>query len=112
VRRVQILIASALAALALSVVGGAADAPASPAKASYWRDCGERIVGEALIVETKAHAVSCKIARRIAKRYAYKQDRHPLGFNCTEPKPTDSSGETSTGVCRREGARVRVIFGI
>ena len=99
---------SALAALGVATVGGPAPAPA--AAGDYWRDCGERIVGEALIVHTKSHAVACKLARKIAKEYAL-GDRHPIGFNCSEPEPT-SSGEVSKGVCRREGGRVKVIFGI
>ena len=107
VTRVRIAILSALAALAALSAGGPA---AAPAAGDYWRDCGERIVGEALIVHTKSHAVACRPARKIAKEYAL-GDRHPIGFNCTKPEP-DSSGEVSKGVCRREGGRVKVIFGI
>src|SRR5688572_18915235 len=106
-RRARILIVSALAVLGVTAVGGAAPAPAA---GDYWRNCGERLVGEALIVQTKSHAVACKLARKIAKEYAL-GDRHPLGFDCTEPDP-DRSGEVSKGVCRREGGRVKVIFGI
>jgi hypothetical protein len=89
--------------------GAPSTAPAQ--SQDYWRDCGERIVGEALIVTTKAHAVSCRIARRVARRYAADGDLHPLGFDCREPSP-DPSGETQKGTCRREGARIRVVFGI
>jgi hypothetical protein len=85
--------------------------PPPAASGDYWRDCGERIVGEALIVHTKSHAVSCKIARKVAKEYAYNGDRHPIGFDCTRPD-TAPSGEVSKGVCTREGARVKVVFGI
>ena len=95
------------AALALTVLGAPAGAPA---KGDYWRGCGERIVGEALIVKTKSHAVPCTLARKIAKLYAL-GDRTPIGFECTEPDPAPS-GEVSKGVCRREGGRVRVVFGI
>ena len=109
-RRARIAILGALAALAAMSVGGTAAAPATEAKGDYWRNCGERIVGEALIVRTKSHAVACTLARKIAKEYAL-GDRTPIGFNCTEPEP-DSSGEVSKGVCRREGGRVKVIFGI
>ena len=105
--RVRILIASALAVLGVAAAGGPAPAPAA---GDYWRACGERIVGEALIVRTKSHAVPCRLARKIAKEYAL-GDRHPIGFDCTEPEP-DRSGEVSKGVCRREGGRVRVVFGI
>jgi hypothetical protein len=106
VRGVKTLLATVTTALAITV-------PAAPATASadgYWRDCGERIVGEALIVHTKSHAVPCKLARKIAKEYALGK-RHPLGFNCTEPEPAPH-GETSKGICRREGGRVKVVFGI
>jgi hypothetical protein len=98
-----------IAVLALSTAG--AGAPATATAGDYWRDCGDRIVGEALIVSTKAHAVSCRIARKIGKRYSSEGNRHPLGFDCTEPKP-DPSGEVQKGTCTREGARVRVVFGI
>ena len=110
-RAMRALFLSLLVALAIAAVGGSAAAgDSAAAKGDYWRDCGERIVGEALIVRTKSHAVACKLARKIAKEYAL-GDRHPIGFNCTEPDP-DSSGEVSKGVCRREGGRVKVIFGI
>ncbi len=109
-RRARILIASALAALATAAVGVPAAAPGSAARGDYWRQCGEKIVGEALIVWTKSHAVACKLARKIAREYALGK-RHPLGFNCTEPEPAPH-GEVSKGVCRREGGRVKVIFGI
>jgi hypothetical protein len=106
------LLVSLIAALAIA---GAAAVPAAAgdpgaAKGNYWRDCGTRIVGEALIVRTKSHAVACKLARKIAKEYALGK-RHPLGFDCTKPDPAPH-GETSKGVCRREGGRVKVIFGI
>ena len=105
---------SLVAALAIAAVGGSAGAAdrSEPAKGGYWRGCGERIVGEATIVKTKSHAVPCRLARKISKRYAL-GNRHPLGFNCTEPTPEPTSGfEVSKGVCRREGALVKVIFGI
>ena len=109
--RARILIASALAALATAAVGSAVPATAT-ATGGYWRDCGQRIVGEATIVETKAHAVRCQLARKISKQYAL-GDRHPLGFNCTKPEPKPTSGlEVSKGVCRREGGRIKVVFGI
>ena len=108
--RARLAILLVLAALAATSIGGAGAAPAADAKADYWRNCGERIVGEALIVRTKSHAVACKLARKIAKEYAL-GDRTPIGFACTEPEPAPH-GETSKGVCRREGARVKVIFGI
>jgi hypothetical protein len=109
VTRVRILIVAALAALAATAFAGPAPAPAA---GDYWRGCGERIAGEATIVKTKSHAVACRLARKIAKKYAL-GDRHPLGFNCTEPEPEPTSGfEVSKGVCRREGGRVKVIFGI
>jgi hypothetical protein len=107
--RVRILIAGTLAALATAAVGSASPAAAA---GNYWRDCGQRIAGEATIVETKSHAVRCKLARKIGKKYAL-GDRHPIGFDCTAPEPEPSSGfEVSKGVCRREGARVKVIFGV
>ena len=100
---------SALAALGVAAVGGPAPAPAA---GDYWRACGERIAGEATIVKTKSHAVRCRLARKVAKKYAL-GDRHPIGFDCTEPSPEPTSGfEVSKGVCRREGGRVKVIFGI
>jgi hypothetical protein len=108
--RVKILALSALAALAALAVGGTPAAPATGGDDGYWRACGERIVGEALIVRTKSHAVACALARKIAKKYALGK-RHPLGFNCTEPEPAPH-GEVSKGVCRREGGRVKAIFGI
>jgi hypothetical protein len=98
-----------IAVLAASTAG--AGAPSTATASDYWRDCGDRIVGEALIVSTKAHAVSCKIARKVGKRYASEGDRHPLGFDCSKPEP-DRSGEVQKGACTREGARVRVVFGI
>ena len=76
----------------------------------YWRKCGTRVVGEALLVTTKSHAVRCRLARRIAAEYA-QGDRTPIGFRCSEPDP-GPSGETQKGVCRREGGRVKVVFGI
>jgi hypothetical protein len=100
---------SLVAMLMLTVIGPAA-APAAESKGDYWRDCGERIVGEALIVQTKSHAVKCKLARKIAKEYA-QGERHPIGFNCSEPEVA-SSFEVSKGTCRREGGRIKVIFGI
>jgi hypothetical protein len=103
-----LLAALALSALAMPAAGAAEAAAAG--SGDYWRHCGERIVGEALIVETKSHAVPCRLARKIAKKYALGK-RHPLGFNCAEPEAA-SHGETSKGVCRREGGRVKVIFGI
>ena len=97
-----------IAALALSTAG--AGAPPSASARDYWRDCGNKVYG-AIIVSTKAHAVSCRIARRVAKKYSLHGTLHPLGFDCTEPIP-DPSGETQKGRCTREGARIRIVFGI
>jgi hypothetical protein len=97
--------------MAAIAAAAGAPGPASASAGDYWRDCGTRVVGEALLVTTKSHAVNCKIARKVAKEYARKDDLSPLGFTCTTPKP-DPSGESQKGVCKREGARVKVIFGI
>jgi len=98
---------TALATSALVLPSGAA-AAGKP----YWRDCGERVVAFALIIETEAHKVPCKRARKVADKYAF-GDRDPLGFKCRDPRPTDGSGgEVMKGVCRRGERRVRVTFGI
>jgi hypothetical protein len=107
VTRAWLLLLSGLAAVAAAALAGPA---AAPAAGEYWNKCGERIVGEALIVNTKSHGVTCKRARKVAKRYAL-GDRHPFDFQCTRPDP-DPSGEVSKGVCRRDGDRVKVVFGI
>jgi hypothetical protein len=96
--------------MAAMFVGASAGAPAASAEGGYWTKCGTRVVGEALLVTTKAHAVGCKIARRVAKQYAT-GNHSPLGFECTHPQP-EPSGEVQKGSCRREGARVKVSFGI
>jgi hypothetical protein len=96
-----------LGALPLKVGG---PTTGSGERRDYWRKCGTRVIGEALLVTTKSHAVRCRLARRIAAEYA-QGDRRPIGFHCSEPEPS-RSGETQRGVCRREGGRVKVVFGI
>ena len=103
-----------LAAVLVLALAASAEAGAAPERAGgYWKPCGNRLAGDppTLVITTKAHAVGCKIARRVARQYAVKGDRHPVGFDCRRPKP-DPSGESQTGSCRREVARVRVTFGI
>jgi hypothetical protein len=91
---------------AVSISPGAAPTPAA---ASYWTDCGTR--QPSIFITTKAHAVSCKIAHRVGKRYALKGDRHPLGFRCSKPDQL-SSGEAYKGRCKREGAEIKVNYGV
>jgi hypothetical protein len=109
VRRV-VRLAAATLVLAAAVAGAGGAAARS---GHYWKGCGTRLAGDppTLVISTKAHSVRCKIARRVGRQYAVKEDRHPLGFTCGEPQP-DRSGEAQKGTCRREGAAVRVSFGI
>ena len=102
--RAKLALTSVAAALAVAVCGSPA-----PASAGYYTNCGTE---EATIfITTKAHAVSCGIARRVGRKYALKGDRHPLGFDCSRPHDL-GSGEAFKGRCIREGATIKVQFGL
>lgn len=82
---------------------------ASAASRSYYTDCGTR--QPSILVTAKAHGVGCKVARRVGKKYALNDARHPLRFHCSKPKDL-GSGEAFKGTCKRRGAIVKVNFGL
>lgn len=76
--------------------------------ANVWKSCGTKMPGP--FVTTWADDVGCQLARRVGNRYALRDDRQIRGFTCTEPE--DVGYEAHRGICRRDGQRVRVEWGV
>jgi hypothetical protein len=75
---------------------------------AYYTDCGTQASGA--VISTKAHGVSCRVARHVGRRYVKRGDLNPLGFTCSEPVPT--SPESIKGTCKRDDAVVKVRGGV
>ena len=87
----KVVLLAAVMTLALMSVA------ASTASADYWRKCGSQPQTGAGWYYVKAHNISCRKARRVARRYQF--DRTPFGFSC-QSRPTGI--ESSRYFCRRE----------
>ena len=70
---------------------------ASSATADYWRKCGSQPQTGAGWYWVKAHNISCRKARRVARRYQF--DRTPFGFSC---QSRQTGIESSRYFCRRD----------
>ena len=102
--RAKLALTSVAAALAVAVCGSPA-----PAAAAYYTNCGTEEAN--VFITTKAHAVSCEIARRVGRQYALNGDRHPLGFDCSKPHDL-GSGEAFRARCIREGETIKINYGL
>lgn len=92
----------------LATLGVVAALPPT-ALAGGFESCGTQ--QPSIFVTAYADNVSCRIARRVAKKYVFENDRNPLGFSCRDPR-TKSSGEAFVGRCKRGNQRVKIDYGV
>lgn len=78
-------------------------------KAGDFTNCGTR--QPSFFVTAFADGVDCRVANKVARKYAVQGNRTPLGFKCGKPR-TKSSGEAFVGLCRRDEQRVKVDYGV
>jgi len=73
-----------LAILVLGLAALAALTLAAPASAGYWRECGDQPQLGAGWYNVRAHNISCRKARAVAKAYGFAANTTPFGFACQD----------------------------
>lgn len=87
-----------LAILISALAATAALTSTAPASANDWRKCGDQPQLGAGWYNVRAHNISCRKARAVAKEYGFAANTTPFGFACQDRL---IGYETTKAACRR-----------